>query len=153
MNKLHLTWTPMMFDVMSGWSLANMSFLCHHIICRAGPNWRIWGSAFCLASCWRRQNFILILIGRLKSSRSACSPAQPFGVNCCGNISPVECLLFFPLTDSQFTLRSNNCVLASSGHYISFCTFFFFSRALDSAVHHSSFTLCAARGGCFSGDV
>lgn len=63
--------------------------LCLHIIYTSGSNWHIWGFAFCLTGCQRGET---LLIGRLNSSRSACSTAHLLGVDYCSNISPVECL-------------------------------------------------------------
>lgn len=75
----------------------------------------------CLSCFMSKTNFLKNVIGM--SSRSTCSPAQPLNVDYSVNISPVECLLFLPLTDSPFALRSKDCVLASSsGCYISSCT-------------------------------
>lgn len=97
-------------------------FLCLHIIYTSGPGWHIWGFLpRCLSERGKKNT---LLIGRLNSSRSACSTA--LSVDYRGNITPVECLPSPPppSTGSQSTLRSKDCVLASdsSCHYISYCT-------------------------------
>lgn len=88
-------------------------FFCLHIIYTSGPSWHIWVFAFLPHCLSERRN--TLLIGRLTSSRSACSTAHPLSVDYCGNISPVEYLLS-PL--DWFSVYSDLKILSLPSHHI-----------------------------------
>lgn len=107
--------SPTKFSVESG---ARIIFVSpHHLY--------IWTQLTYLGLCFlprclsERRN--TLLIGRLNSSRSACSTAHPLSVDYCGNISPVECLPSPPRL--VLSLHSDlKIVSLPPHHYISYCT-------------------------------